>query len=96
MVSSLSTFRPSESVFEIGKKGKTNVEALLMQKRRAQLSKAIGKNKALKLDTVATELENQHKAMLQTDPDTEMNFDGFNDISKCILIYILLTFCSRL
>lgn len=86
LVNSISGFRPAESVFEIGRKGKNNTEALLMQKRRLKLGLAIFKNKALKEEKVANELDNQKKAISQAESDgVEIDFSGFKDISKGIL-----------
>jgi ATP-dependent RNA helicase DDX54/DBP10 len=44
MISQIQNFRPSESIFELGKKGTKTAEAVLMQKRRKQLQKSIKYN----------------------------------------------------
>jgi ATP-dependent RNA helicase DDX54/DBP10 len=41
MVKAIAGFRPPETVFEVTKRGSKSAEAILMQKRRAQFSKAI-------------------------------------------------------
>ena len=59
IISSISNFRPTESIFELGKKGKTNPEAMLMQKRRITLGKSIIKNDLFKKSRIEMEIVNQ-------------------------------------
>ncbi len=41
MIESIGTYRPSESIFEVGKKGSKTSEAILMKKRRRQFANTI-------------------------------------------------------
>lgn len=95
MVSAISKFRPQESVFEIGKKGKTSAEALLMQKRRSMFHSTILRKKTLVDEQINSEMERQKKAIDQSQREWQQetagdaDFEGFNDVSKKGLLFPL-------
>lgn len=58
-IESLSKFRPSETVFEVGKRGTKALEALLMQKRRMQLNGVIETVKEQRMESETQSIMNQ-------------------------------------
>ncbi|KAJ3343196.1 ATP-dependent RNA helicase ddx54, partial [Kappamyces sp. JEL0680] len=81
LLSAISSFRPHESIFEIGKRGNKTDEALLMQKRRRILATAIDKKKAAQQELTTTEIDNQRKAISQSQQEEFNDFEGFQDLT---------------
>lgn len=63
MVKSISNFRPSETIFEVGKRGGKSAEAVLMGKRRNQFSKAIIDVHSKRSSLIANEQQKQRKVI---------------------------------
>ena len=71
----LSRFRPSESVFEVGKRGSKAPEAALMVKRRRQLDKKIQERTQSVKEMVAMETEKQKKS-INDNLNNRMDIEG--------------------
>lgn len=82
MVENISKFRPSETVFEIGKRGLKTPEALTMQKRRSQLSLVIGAVKEQRSEAQLKRLSEQQTFMSKRSLEEAgpQDFSGFIEI----------------
>jgi ATP-dependent RNA helicase DDX54/DBP10 len=65
-IESLSKFRPTETVFEVGKRGVKSSEAVLMHKRRKQLNGVIETTKELKQERQIKNSLAQEAAIIRT------------------------------
>lgn len=68
---SISQFRPMETIFEVGKKGIKTDEALLMKKRRTQVTQSIIKHKKIIAENRQRFEENMKDASPVTLPNSE-------------------------
>jgi ATP-dependent RNA helicase DDX54/DBP10 len=65
MIQSISGYRPAESVFEVGKRAGRTPEAILMQRRRKQLTNTITNAKQTKLESIEKETKKQQLVVSQ-------------------------------
>lgn len=82
-IESISKFRPSETVFEVGKRGTKSLEATLMQKRRRQLNAVIETVKEQRTEVATQNSMNQRslveKSSLEiNDEDGLLEFEQVN------------------
>ena len=65
-IESISKFRPTETVFEVGKRGVKSSEAVLMHKRRKQLNGVIETRKELKHELQTKNFKEQEASITKT------------------------------
>jgi ATP-dependent RNA helicase DDX54/DBP10 len=80
MIQSIAGYRPAESIFEFKKSGVKAPEALLMHKRRKQLTNTIMNAKQTRSDIITKEKEQQKLFVSQQ--DTCVDVTGFKERKK--------------